>query len=72
MNNIAEIKETYPVGTKVRLLYMDDCQAPPVGTCGTVTAVDDVGDIHVKWDNGSGLALIPEADKFEVIAHTHG
>lgn len=67
MNSITAIKETYPIGTKVRLLHMDDCQAPPVGTCGTVTAVDDVGDIHVRWDNGSGLALIPEVDEFEVI-----
>ena len=34
---------------------MDDPQAPPVGTKGTVLGVDDVGSILVAWDNGSGL-----------------
>ena len=25
---------------------------------------DDQSQIHVKWDNGSGLALIPDTDSF--------
>ena len=37
---------------------MDDVQAPPVGTYGTVTGVDDTGSILVDWDNGSGLNVI--------------
>jgi len=41
---------------------MDDPQAPPVGTKGTVTRVDDTGTIHVKWDNGSGLGIVPGVD----------
>ena len=35
---------------------MDDPQAPPVGTKGTVRGVDDIGSIMVAWDNGSGLS----------------
>ena len=31
---------------------MDDPQAPPVGTKGTVRGVDDIGSIMVAWDNG--------------------
>ena len=41
---------------------MDDPQAPPVGTKGTVIAVDDIGSILVRWDNGSGLNVVYGVD----------
>ncbi|MEE3478762.1 MAG: DUF4314 domain-containing protein [Succiniclasticum sp.] len=47
-----------PAGTRVELLQMDDVQAPPIGTKGTVTGVDDTGSLMVNWDNGSGLNVI--------------
>ena len=37
---------------------MDDVQAPPIGTKGTVIGVDDAASVMVKWDNGSGLNII--------------
>ena len=37
---------------------MDDIQAPPIGTLGTVKHVDDIGTIHVSWDTGSGLGVV--------------
>jgi hypothetical protein len=37
---------------------MDDLQAPPLGTLGTVIGVDDTGSIMVDWDNGSGLNVV--------------
>lgn len=46
---------------------MDDPQAPPTGTRGIVDFVDDIGQIHVKWENGSGLALNTDYDTFKVI-----
>jgi len=52
----------YPPGTRIELVRMDDSAAPPVGTKGTVTGVDDIGDILVDWDNGSSLNVIPEID----------
>lgn len=61
------VKKTYTEGMRVRLISMDDLQAPPPGTEGTVRYVDDVGTIHVRWDTGSGLGLIYGEDTFEVI-----
>lgn len=46
---------------------MDDAQAPPAGTKGTVIFVGATGTIHVKWDNGSTLGIIPKVDSFKVI-----
>ena len=54
---VERIKKQYPVDTRVELVRMDDKQAPPVGTRGTVTGVDDIGSIMVAWDNGSGLSV---------------
>lgn len=54
---VERIREEYPVGTRVELVQMDDPQAPPVGTKGTVRGVDDIGGIMVTWDNGCGLSV---------------
>ncbi|QBX15554.1 hypothetical protein Javan191_0023 [Streptococcus phage Javan191] len=43
---------------------MDDIQAPPTGTKGTVRGVDDIGSIMVSWDNGSSLSLAYGVDTF--------
>ena len=37
---------------------MDDVQAPPVGTKGTVLGVDDTGSLLMRWDTGSSLNVI--------------
>ena len=58
-------RQSYPPGTRLELIGMDDPFAPvPAGMRGTVNYVDDQSQIHVKWDNGSGLALIPDMDSF--------
>ena len=64
---IDEVKRTYPIGTRVRLLKMDDQQAPPIGTLGTVRGVDDIGSILVNWDNGSGLNVLYGEDIVEIV-----
>ena len=51
------LRKKYPAGSRVELIKMDDVQAPPIGTCGTVTGVDDIGSIMVRWDTGSGLSV---------------
>lgn len=54
---VLRIRKQYPAGTRVELVRMDDPQAPPIGTKGTVRGVDDIGSIMVAWDNGCGLSV---------------
>ena len=54
---VEQLRKECPIGTRVELVHMDDFQAPPIGTKGTVRGVDDAGSIMVRWDNGSGLSL---------------
>lgn len=55
---IENIRKRYPVGCRVELVQMDDAQAPPIGTKGTVRGTDDTGSIMVCWDNGSSLNVV--------------
>lgn len=67
-DKVVLIKETYPVGTRVRLDAMKDDPNPVEdGTFGTINSVDDAGQLHVKWDNNRSLALIPGVDEFTVL-----
>jgi hypothetical protein len=59
---VERLKKQYPAGCRVELLHMDDIQAPPVGTKGTVIGVDDIGSIMVRWDNGSGHSVADGED----------
>lgn len=54
-------------GTKIKLIYMYKEPQMLSGLTGTVEFIDDAKQIHVKWENGSSLALIPEVDKFEIL-----
>ena len=62
------LRRRYKPGTRVELLQMDDVQAPPIGTKGTVLGVDDIGSIMVAWDNGSGLSVAYGADLCRVVS----
>lgn len=57
-DQLRRLREQYPKGSRVELLQMDDQQAPPAGTLGTVIGVDDIGSIMVRWDNGCGLSVV--------------
>jgi len=57
------IRREYPAGTRVKLLEMDDCFAPPIGTLGTVIAVDDTASLIMCWDNGSSLNVVFGQDR---------
>lgn len=59
---IEALRETYPVGTRVVLQRMNDPQAPPIGTKGSVYGVDDLGNILVHWDDGGSLNVVYGVD----------
>lgn len=61
------VRSGYPAGTRVRLVKMDDIQAPPLGTEGTVVGVDDTGSLLMHWDNGSHLNIVYGSDEVEKV-----
>ena len=64
---VERVRARYKAGMRIELIEMDDPQAPPAGTCGTIIAVDDIGSLIVNWDNGCGLNAIPGKDRFRII-----
>ena len=61
---IEQIQQTYTPGTRIELQHMEDPQPVPDGTRGSVAYVGDAGTIHMKWDNGRTLGLVPGEDQF--------
>lgn len=64
---VHRIKETFPVGTRLRLISMKAEPDMPEGLEGKVEHVDDIGQIHMKWDNGRTLPLVVYLDFFDTI-----
>lgn len=65
---VKALKERYKNGMRVELISMDDPYSKLVpGDQGTIDFVDDIGTVHVKWDKGSCLGLIPNVDEFKII-----
>ena len=65
---VESLRKRYPDGCRVELVRMDDPQAPPVGTKGTVRGVDDIGSVMVAWDNGCGLSVVYGEDACKVVS----
>lgn len=66
-DKVKKLRREYPPGTKIELVKMDDCGSQASGTKGVVTGVDDLGTIHMNWDDGCLLGLIPGVDKFKTV-----
>ncbi len=50
---------------------MTDAHNPiPKGMRGEVINIDDIGTLHMKWQNGSGLGVVVGEDSFKVIRQT--
>lgn len=66
-DEVKKVREQYPEGTLVELVYMKGERQMTEGLRGFVSMVDDAGQIHVQWSNGSTLALNAGVDEFRVI-----
>ena len=64
---VERLRNQYPKGSRVVLDRMEDFQAPPIGTKGTVIGVDDIGSIMVNWDTGSLLSVVYGEDSCHII-----
>ena len=65
---VEKIKKDYPSGTRVELIRMNDpYRKIPTGTKGTVDGVDDIGTIHVSWDNGYHLGVAYGEDSCRIL-----
>lgn len=61
-------QENHPlIGKRIKLIEMKDPFPVEPGSEGTITSVDGMGQIWVHWDNGRGLAVIPETDEYEIL-----
>lgn len=69
LRELRRLRNKYLPGTLIMLIHMEDIQAPSFGTKGRVEFVDDIGQIHIKWENGSSLALIDGVDMFRVLEY---
>lgn len=65
---VERIRGEYSAGARVELVRMEDVQAPPVGTKGTVLGVDDTGSLLMRWDTGSGLNVVYGEDIVKKLA----
>jgi hypothetical protein len=55
-------------GQRIQLVSMNDPYTTlKSGDEGTIRFTDDIGQIHVQWDNGSTLALIPGEDNYQIL-----
>lgn len=55
---VESVKRRYADGDRVMLVHMGDDPRPiERGTKGTVRFVDDMGTVHVAWDNGRSLGM---------------
>jgi hypothetical protein len=52
---------------RVRLIQMSDPDPIQPGEIGEIQFQDGIGQLHVKWESGRTLALIPGEDQFEFI-----
>ncbi len=59
-------------GKRIELVKMEDPYTNLIpGDKGTIQDTDDIGNILVKWDNGSTLSIIPDVDEFDIIEESN-
>jgi len=66
--DMGRIEYAEPQGRRVVLVRCTDPYTTlKPGTEGTVQFVDDAGTVHVRWDDGSTLGMIPGEDEWTLL-----
>lgn len=60
---VAELKELFPIGCQVYCYSMEG-EPAMMGKTGKLRHIDDAGQLHVAWEGGGTLALVPGVDVF--------
>ena len=69
--NVENIKKEFPKGTRVQLIFTDDEYTKlKEGDLGTIIFVDDIGTVHISWDNGSSLGMCLDVDVIGKVGRT--
>ena len=57
------------VGMRIRMGEMDGGELNPVDENleGTIHHIDDIGTLHVKWDDGRYIGVIPNVDTYQLL-----
>jgi hypothetical protein len=56
------------VGDRVEVIRCYDAYTKLTpGTRGSVTLIDDLGTVHVRWDDSRNVGLVPGQDEWRVI-----
>ena len=55
------------VGMRIRMLSMEDEFPVDEGMEGTIHTIDDLGTLHVKWDDGRNIGIIPGIDEYQLL-----
>lgn len=64
---VQALRERYPPGTMIQLTADMQGERFQAGDIGKVTSIDDAGQIHLVWQKGGSLAIIPGVDSFREI-----
>ena len=64
---VKHLRKQYPPGATIQLTADMQGERFRAGDIGKVTAVDDIGQIHLAWQKGGSLAIIPGVDSFRKI-----
>jgi hypothetical protein len=58
-------------GDRIELVHTSDVMTNlRQGDRGTVTIIDAMDTVHVRWDNGSTLGMVPGEDSFKLVKET--
>jgi len=56
------------VGDRVKLIFTSDPHTRlKAGDQGVIRFIDSLRTVHVKWDNGSNLGMVPGEDAFTIM-----
>ena len=54
-------------GIRIRMVSMEDDRPVDEGLEGTIEQIDSLGTLHVRWDDGRMLGVIPGIDNYELL-----